>query len=741
MTRRGLPQLGSVLLVVALCLATTHAADPPLHARGTALVDPAGHVVRLRGTNLGSWLLVEPWMAPVDRKTVHDDDGLRRTLAGRFGQATADRLVDAYEDAWITADDLDRIRALGLNAVRVPFWYRTVEAEDGTWRPDAFRRLDWVVAEAGRRGIYVVLDLHGVPGGQNESDNSGRVRTPPTFWTDAADRRRTADIWQRVARHFRGNPAVAAYDLLNEPIAVPSRDALWGEYDQLYRTVRAADPDHTVSVEACAGTWTWDELPPPSRFGWRNVLYQTHSYEWAWNDLSKQRAAVARQVAMFRDHAGWDVPGYVGEFNPMARPDAWADAVRSFDAAGLSWTTWTYKSAHGTGTDSWGLFNIRPDAPPVPDLDHDSADQIAAKWSRWTTAAAFAANPMVTAALSAAPTGAAAAPANSAAPRWMAGADLSALPAMEAAGAVYRDADGKPGDAIAILARHGVNTVRLRLFVDPKHDFNAAGGANQDLAEVLGMTRRARAAGLSVLLDLHYADTWADPAHQPTPAAWSHLPLPALERQVRAYTADVVGRVRPDAVAIGNEVTGGLLWPLGKLDGTDAAWDRLAGLLSAAAAGVRSVDPAIRVMVHVDGGGHAGRSAWFFDHLDRRHVDYDTVGLSFYPTWGDDLDDLRGNLADLARRGKDVVVAEVGYPSRGRLSTPQCRWPATPAGQAACLSAVVATVRATPGGHGRGAVWWYPEAEPVHDLRVWEDGRLGLFDTGGTVLPAADDLR
>ena len=210
---------------------------------------------------------------------------------------------------------------------------------------------------------------------------------------------------------------------------------------------------------------------------------------------------------------------------------------------------------------------------------------------------------------------------------------------------------------------------------------------------------------------------------------------------MRSYTADVVGRVRPNAVAVGNEVTDGLLWPAGKLDGTDAAWDRLAGLLSAGAAGVRSVDPAIGIMIHINGGGHAGRSAWFFDHLDRRHVDYDTVGLSFYPTWDDDLDALRGNLADLARRGKDVVVAEVAYPSRGRLTTPQCRWPATPAGQAACLSAVVAAVRATPGGHGRGVILWYPEAEPVPGLHIWENGRLGLFDTAGRILPAANDLR
>jgi endoglucanase len=721
-------------IVAALCslAAAASAAVPPLRARGTTLVDPAGHVVQLRGVNLGGWLLMEPWMCPVDSTgTIKDDFTARQTLADRFGPATADRLVDAYEDAWITGHDLDNVRSLGLNAVRVPFWYRTVETEAGDWRPDAFRRLDWVVTEAGRRGLYVILDLHGVPGGQNKADNSGRVREHPTFWTDADAQRRAADIWHRVAEHFKGNATVAAYDLLNEPIASPSRDALWAVDDQLYRAVRSADADHVVSVEACRGDWSLDELPPPTRFGWRNVLYQTHSYEWAWNDLAKQKGAVARQVAMYHDHAAWDVPGYVGEFNPMAQPAAWADAICSFDAAGLSWTTWTYKSSHGSGSDSWGAYNPRSPRPPVPDLAHNSADDIAAKWSRWTTATAFAANPMVTAALST-PTADAG---------WTAGVDLSALPALEAAGAVYRDSGDRSGDAVAILQRHGANLVRLRLFVNPSHDFNATIGATQDLPTTVTTARRARAAGLRVLLDLHDADTWADPAHQPTPAAWATLSPGDLRQRVESYTADVVRQVGPDWVAVGNEVTNGMLWPTGKLDKTDASWDRFADLLSAGVRGVRSAAPGAKVMVHVSGGGRAGLPAWFFDHLDRHHVDYDLVGVSFYPTWGDDIDALRQNLADLAGRGKDVVVAEVGYPSRGRLTTPQCRWPATPAGQSACLSAVTAAVRAAPGGHGKGVIWWYPEAIPVRGVNVWEGGRLGLFDEHGTVLPAADGLR
>jgi endoglucanase len=202
------PLRTAIAIVAALCslAAAASAAVPPLRARGTTLVDPAGHVVQLRGVNLGGWLLMEPWMCPVDSTgTIKDDFTARQTLADRFGPATADRLVDAYEDAWITGHDLDNVRSLGLNAVRVPFWYRTVETEAGDWQPDAFRRLDGVVTEAGRRGLYVILDLHGVPGGQNTADNSGRVREHPTFWTDADAQRRAADIWHRVAEHFKGN--------------------------------------------------------------------------------------------------------------------------------------------------------------------------------------------------------------------------------------------------------------------------------------------------------------------------------------------------------------------------------------------------------------------------------------------------------------------------------------------------------------------------------------------------------
>ena len=339
-----------------------------------------------------------------------------------------------------------------------------------------------------------------------------------------------------------------------------------------------------------------------------------------------------------------------------------------------------------------------------------------------------------------------AAPATRPADGFVRGVDLSSLADLERLHAVYRDADGTPGDAIAILHRHGADLVRLRLFVDPSRDFDRTFGATQDLAAVKALSRRAHAVGMRVLLDLHYSDTWADPAHQTKPAAWRDLPFDALVDRVRTYTADVVGQLAkagdaPEMVQVGNEVTAGLLWPDGKFDGDHpACWHRIGRLLNAGAAGVRSAAPAAKVVVHVSGGGSPGKPPWFFDHLAPEHVDFDVVGLSVYPHWGDGLPDLAKNLAALAKLDKDVIVVETAYPYRPAKPTPQATWPMTPAGQRQFAVDLAKTVRAMPNGRGKGVIWWYPEAEPLPAHRIWEGGGLALFDKDGKVLPAADAL-
>ncbi|MBC8423661.1 glycosyl hydrolase 53 family protein, partial [bacterium] len=240
------------------------------------------------------------------------------------------------------------------------------------------------------------------------------------------------------------------------------------------------------------------------------------------------------------------------------------------------------------------------------------------------------------------------------------GADISFLPKIEDHGGVYTDG-GAPGDLFAILADHGVNLIRLRLWHTPAEGYC-------DLDDTLAMALRAHALGQDVLLDFHYSDTWADPAHQTKPAAWAALPFAALVDSVRVRTRDVLLALRaqgtpPALVQLGNEITPGMLWDDGRVGGsydTPEQWAQLAQLLTAARDGVDEAfapDPGPRIMIHSDRGGDNGGCRWFFGNLLAQGFDFDVIGLSYYPWWHGTLADLEYNLDDLAvRYGKDIMV-------------------------------------------------------------------------------------
>jgi arabinogalactan endo-1,4-beta-galactosidase len=330
------------------------------------------------------------------------------------------------------------------------------------------------------------------------------------------------------------------------------------------------------------------------------------------------------------------------------------------------------------------------------------------------------------------------------------GHDISALERIEQAGGIFRDA-GTPGDAIAILRAHGANLFRLRLFVAP----NGTEVQVNDLAYTVRMAQRVKAAGAQLLLDIHYSDTWADPAHQVTPAAWAAMSLDTLEAEVERYTDSVVtvlaqAGALPDVVQVGNEVDAGMLWPLGQLEydvDSLASWDRFTRLLRAGIRGVRSATPTgatVRVMVHYSGGANTGGTQWFFDHVVSAGVAFDLIGLSYYPFWHGTIGQLRTNLRDAAQRyGRGVMVVETAYPWRAGgwesmvTNSGAMIWGVSPQGQAGFLADVVSAVADVPGGRGLGVLWWYPESIQVGGLFAWAGGSLALFDAGGSLLPAA----
>lgn len=327
----------------------------------------------------------------------------------------------------------------------------------------------------------------------------------------------------------------------------------------------------------------------------------------------------------------------------------------------------------------------------------------------------------------------------------IAGADISMLEEVEDFGGTFR-IDGKPADLFDILAANGTNTIRLRLWVNPYDDDGHPylGGTN-DLGTTIRLGRRATERGLDVMLDLHYSDFWTDPKKQAKPRAWRELSGGQLEAQVYSYTADVLTRlkaagVEPRYVQVGNEITNGMLWPDGELphylseerrfaDADEhtrtAAFDRLAGLLRAGTEAVREHCPHSRVIMHLDFGGANDLYRGWFDEMSARKLDYDIIGLSYYPFWHGTLNDLGNNMNDIARRySKDVLVVETAYAHRPDGAPGQFSifsedlavtggYPATIDGQSRFLTDLTAVVASVPDGRGLGIVYWEPAWLPV----------------------------
>ncbi|HUF10214.1 MAG TPA: glycosyl hydrolase 53 family protein [Rhodothermales bacterium] len=350
------------------------------------------------------------------------------------------------------------------------------------------------------------------------------------------------------------------------------------------------------------------------------------------------------------------------------------------------------------------------------------------------------------------------------APReFIRGVDVSHLDRLEEHGAVFRDA-GVAGDALVILQNHGVNWVRLRLWHSPAEGYNG-------LERTVRLAERVKAAGMGFLLDIHYSDTWADPSKQFKPAAWQNascnqlLPsarpeclrkeFEALRDSVRAYTGYVLARFQaagasPDMVQVGNEITSGMLWNTGRVGGNyNGQWSQFAELLKAGIEAVRAAGDSIEVMIHIDRGGRYFDSEWFFDNLTAQGVDFDGIGLSFYPWWHGRLTAVDSTLKGLARRyQKDIVIVEAAYPWTLQWGDNENNivgleehlhpgYPATVQGQKSFLEDLFAIIRDTPDDRGRGLVYWEPAHIPVPGFgSPWEN--LALFNFQGNLLASAD---
>ncbi|WP_298649785.1 glycosyl hydrolase 53 family protein [uncultured Proteiniphilum sp.] len=307
------------------------------------------------------------------------------------------------------------------------------------------------------------------------------------------------------------------------------------------------------------------------------------------------------------------------------------------------------------------------------------------------------------------------------------GADISWLPQMEASGYVFYNDNGQPEDCFKILKEHGINSIRLRTWVNPSDD-PRSGHCSKE--ETVAMARRAKEWGMRVMINFHYSDSWADPVKQHKPKDWEGLGFEQLNEALYNYTYEVMAALKkagvtPEWVQVGNEIPSGMIHPEGHTDN----WPQLVALINSGYDAIKAVSPSSKVILHVDQGNNNERFRWWFDNAEREGAKYDVIGMSFYPYWLEGkpdytkiIDDLGHNLNDMAYRyNKEVMVVEVGGEDLKVRNTHDM------------LRAVIRKVKEVPNEKGKGVFYWEPQG-----ARSWSHYALSVWGDNGKPTAALD---
>ncbi|WP_255513522.1 glycoside hydrolase family 5 protein [Homoserinibacter sp. GY 40078] len=307
--------------------------DGFVRARGAAFVDAAGNELLLRGVGLGNWLLPEGymWRFGPGAESPREIEALVDRLVGR---ERAEAFWSRFQDAFVSEADIALIAASGFDHVRVPINARVVQRDDGSMIEEGLALIDRLIGWCRDHRLWVLLDLHGAPGGQtgtNIDDSLGR----PELFLDERYRRNTLRLWRALAERYAHDTTVLGYDLLNEPLPNEWQHRFGDELAELYRDltreIRAVDPDHLLMYEGShwATNWSiftevWDD----------NSALQFHKY-WSAPD----RASIAPFLEA-RDRLG--LPIYMGEGGENTLEWLYT-AFRLYESEGIGWNFWPWK--------------------------------------------------------------------------------------------------------------------------------------------------------------------------------------------------------------------------------------------------------------------------------------------------------------------------------------------------------------------------------------------------------------
>lgn len=394
--------LGTLLLVGHIN-STNYVYDAPEHidleansygtvtAVGKGLYDAKGDRFDIKGINFGNLFIAEGWMtvnsigAKMNADGTYEkynEDGIVEeyeeifqeemdAILSRFTDEQLEELNDAYFNSYCTEADFQLIRDLGMNTVRVPMYYRnflTVHdryrlsdeelcARDFSTIELDFSKLDRFIQYAKDNGLKVIIDMHGVMGGQSGFEHSGTRDID--FWKNEDYIEFMCNLWRAIAEHYVDDmpqlaSTILAYDLVNEPTnrnAIGTGPKQWKVMDRMYDAIREVDTHHVISIE---GVWFPVSLPSPDKYGWENVLYQFHYYNWPWQGTSNGLYyAFTFGLSTLVD---FDVPKLVGEFTFFDDEGAWIEYLNKYDQHGWGWTIWSYKMISvGYWDNTWGL--------------------------------------------------------------------------------------------------------------------------------------------------------------------------------------------------------------------------------------------------------------------------------------------------------------------------------------------------------------------------------------------------